>query len=168
LVKFIQSPEEELDAAKFLVRFGDLPKEYCANKEMKMEIAEMYSDKIKRAVFAKRNYTMAKEKKFYMKMWKAGRSTLTVEDRPHEVFATQDCAYWEDYLPKQVGASEWDRNTKYYMTISKASRNDCKSHTMHLVTREDEAFLILSIENGVCKDGKRKFFDNTGNTQGCC
>ena len=166
LVKFIQSPEEELDAARFLVKFGDLPKEYCASKEMKMEIAEMYSDKIKRAIFSKRNYTTAEEKKFYRKMWKAGRSTLTVQDLmmclQRKIVTDDDMdkfmAYWEDYLPKQVGASEWDRNTRYYTTISKAWRNDCKSHSMHLVTPEDEAFLVLSIENGVQR--WKEEFDN--------
>ena len=156
-VKFIQSPEEELDAAKYLVRYGDLPPEYCASREMKAEIAEMYSDKIKRAVFSKRNYTTAEEKKFYVKMWKGNLPTLTVEDLRmclqrkivSDADMTKFMMYWEDYLPKQVGASEWDRNTRYYMTILEAKRKDCKSHVLSLVTPEDEAFLVLSIENGL-------------------
>jgi hypothetical protein len=157
LVKFIQSPEEELDAAKYLVRYGELPREHCANKEMRAELAEMYSDKIKRAVFNKRNYTTAEEKKFYVKMWKANKPTLTVQDLlmclRREIVSDEDMTkfqmYWEDYLPKQVGATEWDRNTRYYATISKAKRKDCKSHELKLVTPEDEAFLVLSIENGL-------------------
>ena len=157
LVKFIQSPDEELIAAKFLVKYGDIPSNYCATKQEKQEIAELYSDKIKKAVFCKRNYTTAEAKKYYVKMWKNGKKTLTVEELKkclqRDIKNQNDMdifmLYWEEYLPKQVGAMEWDKNTRYYVTLSEAMRKDCKSHELHLVTPEDEAFLVLSIENGV-------------------
>jgi hypothetical protein len=158
-VKFIQSAEEERDAAKYLVKYGDIPKEYRQTKEMRADLVEMYSEKIKRAVFQKRNYTTAEIKKYYVKMWKAGKDTLSVEDLliclKREIKTDDDTTkfmlYWEEYLPKQVGASEWDKNVRYYNTISQATRMDCKSHELPLVTPEDEAFLVLSVKNGIAR-----------------
>lgn len=160
LVKFIQSPEEELQAARYLIKFGDIPTHYCPTKEDKLELAHSFSDKIKRCIFAKRNYTTAEEKKYYVKMWKAGKPTLTVQDLQkcleRKIESDDDMAkfmlYWEEYLPKQVGAQEWDKNTRYYVTISQAKRQDCSeaiNKKLYLVTPEDEAFLVLSIENGL-------------------
>jgi hypothetical protein len=158
-VKFIQSADEERDAARFLVKYGDIPSEYRQTKEMKADIVDMYSEKIKRAVFHKRNYTTAEIKKYYVKMWKAKKDTLTVPQLvvclKREIKSEDDMSmfmlYWEEYLPKQVGASDWDKNVRYYNTISEATRPDCKSHTLHLVTPEDEAFLVLSIQNGISR-----------------
>jgi hypothetical protein len=156
-VKFIQDQEEEMEAAKYLVYHGDFADKYCPTKESKMEIAELYCEKIKRAIFSKRNYTTAEAKKYYVKMWKNDKPTLTVEDLrmclARKVVTEDDMEkfmlYWEEYLPKQVGAQEWDKNTRYYTLISQAMRKDCKSHSLHLITPEDEAFLVLSVENGV-------------------
>jgi hypothetical protein len=156
-VKFIQGPEEEMDAARCLIKFGDFADKYCPTKEKRVAVAEMYSDKIKKAIFSKRNYTTAEEKKYYVKMWKNGKPTLTVEDLlkclKRDIETDKDMTkfmlYWEEYLPKQVGAQEWDKNTRYYSLISTAVRKDCKSHEINLVTPEDEAFLVLSIQNGL-------------------
>jgi hypothetical protein len=156
-VKFIQDPEEEMNAARCLIKYGDFADKYCPTKESKMEVAEMYRDRIKRAIFCKRNYTTAESKKFYVKNWKNGKPTLTVQDLKEclkrnivtETDMEKFMMYWEEYLPKQVGAQEWDKNRRYYDTISDAKRKDCKSHELHLVTPEDEAFLVLSIENGL-------------------
>jgi hypothetical protein len=160
LVKFIQSPEEELTAARYLIKFGDIPSQYCPTKEDKLELAQSFSDRIKRCIFAKRNYTTAEEKKYYVKMWKAGKPTLTVQDLKNclerkietDDDMTKFMLYWEEYLPKQVGAQEWDKNTRYYVTISQAKRQDCSeaiNAKLYQVTPEDEAFLVLSIENGL-------------------
>jgi hypothetical protein len=156
-VKFIQDPEEEMNAARSVIKYGDFAHKYCPTKESKIAVADMYRDKIKRAIFCKRNYTTAESKKFYVKNWKNDKPTLTVQDLKNcltrDIKSEDDMLkfmmYWEEYLPKQVGAQEWDKNIRYYTTISDAKRKDCKSHELHLVTPEDEAFLVLSIENGL-------------------
>jgi hypothetical protein len=130
-VKFIQDPEEEMNAARCIIKYGDFADKYCPTK-----VVEMYRDKIKRAIFCKRNYTTAKSKKFYVKNWKNGKPTLTVQDLKkclkRHIETETDMGifmmYWEEYLPKQVGAQEWDKKVRYYATTSDAKRKDFKSH----------------------------------------
>jgi hypothetical protein len=55
--------------------------------------------------------------------------------------------YWEEYLSRHVGASEWGERVRYYTTISIATRKDFDD--MPLVNPEDEAFLVICFHNGI-------------------
>lgn len=158
MVKFIQSPEDETTAAKLLVKHGELPKMYIDSKEKRQELVETYQNRIKRAIFNRRNYTTSEAKKLYVKIWKAEKEPLSVSDLVmclkrdfnSEEDMTKFKAYWEEYLPRQVGATEWGQNIRYYTTICDAVRKDTQ-HELPLITPDDEAFLVLSIENGLTR-----------------
>jgi hypothetical protein len=58
--------------------------------------------------------------------------------------------YWDDYLPKFVGAMDWSEKVRYYTTITSAKRRDTKK-TLPLITPDDEAFGVLCVHNGMAR-----------------
>jgi hypothetical protein len=111
---------------------------------------------IKRSVFEKRNYVTSETKKLVFKRLNTpGAINLTVEDLvmciQRNIKTEQDMekfmVYWDDYLPRHVGASEWGERVRYYTTISIATRKDFVQ--MPLVNPEDEAFLVVCFQNGI-------------------
>jgi hypothetical protein len=89
------------------------------------------------------------------KLWDSGQEPLTIEDcimcLERRINSQEDMdkfkLYWQDYLPKHIGASFWSPNANMlYVTISAAVRTDC-SRQLPLITPEDEAFLVLCIHN---------------------
>ena len=158
MVKFIQSPDEEVNAARMLVKYGELPKEFVKTTEMRRDLVETYMDDVKKAIFAKRCYTTSEIKKYLRKMWLSGQMVLDVKDLVmclQRAIVTDDDKekfklYWQNYLPKQVGALDWSEKTMYYNTISGATRKDT-TRPLGLITPEDEAFLVISVENSITR-----------------
>jgi hypothetical protein len=155
VVKFIQSPKDLYMCCKLVIAWGDIPKELIKTKEMKQTFIEEHSEIIKKALFEKRSYVSSEEKKYYVKCWDEDKPTLTVEDLimclQRKIVTKADMVkfklYWSHYLCKVVGASEWKDNVKYYTRICDAKSKQCKKKELTLVNPEDEAFLVLSIEN---------------------
>jgi hypothetical protein len=155
LVKFIQDYEEEMQAAKLLVHYGDLPEELVKTSELKAEFAENYSGTIKKTLFHRRGYVTADYKKLYKKKWDANIPTLTVQDLvmcvQRNITTEEDMEkfmeYWEQILPIMAGKHLWHKETKYYTTITEATNKLCTTHEFALITPEHEAFAVLSIEN---------------------
>jgi hypothetical protein len=138
-----------------VIAWGDIPKNLIATKQKRQVFIEEHSEIIKKALFEKRSYVSSEEKKYYVKCWDDDKPTLTVEDLimclQRKIVTEADMEkfqlYWVDYLSKVVGASEWKDNVKYYLRICDAKSKQCKKKELPLVNPEDEAFLVLSIEN---------------------
>jgi hypothetical protein len=158
IVKFIQSPTEEIAAAKKLLKHGDLPKNCVGDDpQSKEDFVTTYKAHIKKSIFAKRNYVTAEFKKAYMKRMKDGLRILSVQDLvkcvQRDITTDDDMEmfqlYWEDLLCRQVGAVEWGKQYRYYSTISEAMRTDNTSRP--LITCQDEAFTVLVVENALTR-----------------
>jgi hypothetical protein len=156
MVKFIQSPADELMAAKMLLKCADnLPEEYVATKEDRLEVANTYKGYIRRAIFQRRNYVAAEHKKVMVKHFKEKGYMPTVSqlvkclkrdiasDQEYDTFQF----YWEELLPKQVGSCSWSKDIRNYTTICEAIRKDITHMNMPTITSEDEAFTVLVVEN---------------------
>jgi hypothetical protein len=173
IVKFIQSPTEEIAAAKKLLKHGDLPKNCVGDDpQSKEDFVTTYKVHIKKSIFAKRNYVTAEFKKAYMKRMKEGLRILSVQDLlkclQRDITTDDDLEmfqlYWEDLLCRQVGAIEWGKNIRYYSTISEAMRTDNTSRP--LITCQDEAFTVLVVENALTRwkeDFENRGKENQGN-----
>jgi hypothetical protein len=57
--------------------------------------------------------------------------------------------YWEEYLPKFVGAMEWSEKVRNYVTICRATRKDAPN--LPLITPDDEGFGVLCVHNGMAR-----------------
>lgn len=155
VVKFIQSPKDLYNCCKLVIAWGIIPQNLIDTKDKKQTFIEEHSEIIKKALFEKRSYVSSEEKKYYVKCWDDNKPTLTVEDLimclQRKIVSEKDMAkfqlYWVDYLSKVVGASEWNANVKYYHRICDAKSKQCKKKELPLVNPEDEAFLVLSVEN---------------------
>ena len=157
VVKFIQSPEEEMMAATMLLmKFAPgLPEEEIETKEDREALANTYKMYIRRAIFQRRNYVAAEHKKVMLKRMKEKGSMPTVPqllkclkrditgDEDFEIFVF----YWEELLPKQVGSNVWSKEVRNYTTISNAIRKEIKGGKMPMITPEDEAFTVLVVAN---------------------
>jgi hypothetical protein len=156
MVKFIQSPAEEMMAAKMLVKCAEsLPEEEVATKEDRDALANTYKSYIRKAIFQRRNYVAAEHKKVMVKRFKEKGSMPTVSqilkclqrditsDQDYDIFQF----YWEELLPKQVGSCVWSKDVRNYTTISEAIRKDVTHKSMPMITSEDEAFTVLVVEN---------------------
>ena len=68
MTKFIQSPKEEVMAAKMLLKYADqLLQEHVATKDARVALVNTYKGTIRRAIFARRNYVAAEHKKAMLK-----------------------------------------------------------------------------------------------------
>ena len=154
-VKFIQSPEEEMMAAKMLIGYAQkkLPQEQLKSKASRKALATTYKVIMRRAIFQKRNYVAAEHKKVMMKQYEEKGAMPTVDQLVkclQRKIKTEDEKvifqfYWEKLLPKQVGSLMWSKDVRNYNTICEATRRDVPKHPM--ITPEDEAFTVLVIEN---------------------
>ena len=158
MVKFIQSPEEEMMAAKMLIKCADgLPDDSVATKEDREALANTYKGYIRKAIFQRRNYVAAEHKKVMVKRFMEKGSMPTVHqllkclrrqissDKDYEILEF----YWEELLPKQVGSCVWSKEVRNYTTICDAIRKDVTHKKLPMITPEDEAFTVLVIENSL-------------------
>ena len=156
MVKFIQSPQEEIMAARMLVACAHgLPEENIATKADKEATAHTYKTYIRKAIFQRRNYVAAEHKKVMMKRFKDKGSMPTVhqlvkcltrdiaQDEDFEIFEF----YWDELLTKQVGSCIWSKEVRRYKTICEAVRKEHSHKRLPMITPEDEAFTVLVIEN---------------------
>jgi hypothetical protein len=156
MVKFIQSPEEEMMAAKMLIKCAEnLPEEHVASKEDRDALANTYKTYIRKAIFQRRNYVAAEHKKVMVKCFKDKGSMPTVSqllkclrrditsDEDYDIFEF----YWEELLPKQVGSCAWSKDIRNYTTICDAIRKEVTRKPMPMITSEDEAFTVLVVKN---------------------
>ena len=156
VVKFIQSPEQEIMAASMLIKCAEnLPEEDIATKEDREALANTYKTHIRRAILKRRNYVAAEHKKVMFKRFKDKGSMPTVsqlikclerniqDEEDFEVFEF----YWEELLPKQVGSWVWSHEVRNYTTICEAIRKDITTRKLPMITSEDEAFTVLVVEN---------------------
>ena len=153
-VKFIQSFEEETDAAKFLFKLGKFDHDKVDTKEKRADLIETYKTHLKKALFVRRNYVSSETKKVVFKRLNTdGAAPLSIDDMirclKREIKTEEDMrkfmVYWDEYLPKHVRAMEWGPRIRLYTTISDAKRKDLND--MPLITPEDEAFAVLTVHN---------------------
>jgi len=120
---------------------------------------------LQQALFVKRNYVTAELHKCYKNIVRANRDPPTVEMLVkclRRDIVTEDdfeCFefYWEEILPRAVGANVWSDYAKYYSTISEAMRLDRPQ--LACVSAQDEAFAVVCIENQCLRwieDAKRE------------
>ena len=156
MVKFIQSPQEEIMAARMLVACAHgLPEENVASKEDREATANTYKTYIRKAIVKRRNYVAAEHKKVMFRRFKDKGSMPTVpqlikclrrdikDDEDFEIFEF----YWDELLTKQVGSCIWSREVRRYKTICEAVRKEHSQKRLPMITPEDEAFTVLVIEN---------------------
>jgi hypothetical protein len=152
--KFISDPEEEMQAALYVLNLLDLP-QHKESEDTKYSFAETYKGQIKKALFKQRNYVTSEFKKLAWMFFK-GKFQFpipTVEeiikcatrdirsDREMVVFRW----YWEHLLPKMVGSNEWGKNVRLYNTISGAT---CGNNNQEkVVSPQDEAMCVLLWDN---------------------
>lgn len=157
MCKFMQNKEEEQDACGLLFQIGNFETVFEGTKPKHADLVETYSVACRRALFLKRNYCTSETKKVFMLRKKKGRFVLSVEDLimclERKIESEEDMekfmVYWDEYLPKHVGASEWGQRVAYYVTISRAMRKDYPH--LPLITPEDEAFCVLCVHNGIAR-----------------
>jgi hypothetical protein len=155
MVKFIQSEDEEENAAKLLLKYAsdDLPAEILENRQSKLNFVATYKTYVKKAIFNRRNYVSSEFKKLYIKKMEDGEPVLSVQDLlkclQRDIKTEEDMQkfmyYWDELLQKQTKA-DWGKSVKYYETISESVRKDCDRPT---ITSQDEAFTVLLIENAL-------------------
>jgi hypothetical protein len=171
ITKFIDDANDQIQAARLLVKFGGLPKEFVKTKEMQEQVAQTYANFIRKTLFLRRSYCTAEEKKYYDKKWKAGLPTLSLNDLimclKRDINSQEEMekfmVYWEEILPNQVGKSQWNAQVRYYTTISNAVNEACTTHHLPLITPEHEAFTVLSIHNHL--DRWRSLFEKGGEAE---
>jgi hypothetical protein len=156
MVKFIQSPQEELNAAKLLIKYGEFPNEEVNTKEKRLNLAHTYMDDVKKFIFNKRSYVASETQKLVKAMW-SSKETEALSLQELQMCLQRDInsneqmerflVYWEKYVSKFVGSLLWsETKNMYYTTISAGVRTDI-SHDLPLISSEDEAFGVLCIHN---------------------
>jgi len=156
-VKFIQSNEEETEACKMLFKIGDFDKKLVDTKQKRLNLVETYKTVCKKSVFLRRNYATSEMKKMIMRRYWTDDVVLSLEDLVmclQRKIETEDdmkkfMIYWEEYLPREVGAMEWSDKIRNYVTITRALRKDNTS--LALITPDDEAFCVLCVHNGMAR-----------------
>jgi hypothetical protein len=168
MCKFMQNKEEEQDACGLLFQIGNFETVFEGTKPKHADLVETYSVACRRALFYKRNYCTSETKKVFMMRKTKGKFVLSVEDLimclERKIESEEDMekfmVYWDEYLPKHVGASEWGQRVAYYVTISRAMRKDYPQ--LPLITPEDEAFCVLCVHNGIARWTKEFDAGKTG------
>lgn len=152
--KFINSYEAESKAAEFVLNHIKLP-QMTQGPMAKASAIKAYKRIIKTKLYLRKSYVTSEMKKMAFKMLKkeiqlplpamilkcATRSIDMNNEEEAKVFVW----YWEELLPKMVGAKEWDHSVCYYVTISKAVVADEPKE--QLITVSDEAMTVLLWDN---------------------
>ena len=159
MVKFIQNKEDMYNAAKLLVKYGQLDRHHVETKSKRADFIETYKTTVRKAIFQRRNYVAAEHKKVIVKQYKDKKVIPTVEqllkclqrdistDEDFEIFEF----YWEELLPKQVGSLNWSKEVRRYETICEAMRREDDGPRLPLITAQDEAFTVLVIQNSLSR-----------------
>ena len=152
--KFITCKEEEDETAEYTYKliYGednvDLDKMYSW--------CETYKKTIRENLYAKRNYVASRIKDCAWKIFESGQTLPSLEmirkciGRKIDVENEDEMRifkwYWEDLLPKVVGASEWGPAVRYYNTITLYMiPNEPKKRV--LITPNDEAMICVLWDN---------------------
>ena len=163
ICKFVSCPAEEEKAAQMVLDWLKVPETEGTQAEIDSWI-ETYKKPVKKALYACRNYLVSEMKKSAFKVLKEGNKLPTSEEirrcatRNIPVLPTDGSDpdeetlylrklfkwYWEELLPRVVGATEWGKSVKYYTTIQKAKR---VSDKRALIPVSHEAMLVLVWEN---------------------
>jgi hypothetical protein len=169
IVKFINCTETECKAAVIVLDHIKLP-QMSESPEARASAIKAYKRPIKQKLFLRKGYVNAEMKKLAFKMLKKNvelpsyESVLKCANRTIDVDDEDEMNlfmwYWEDLLPKMVGAKEWDGSVCYYTTISSAKMADQPKDA--LVTVSDEAMTALMWEN--CLERYKACYAFTKNT----
>ena len=158
ICKFISCPDEEEIAAKKVLERLDLVD--MKDDDKVWSWVETYKTIIKKALFARRNYVTSELKKLAFKHFcSQGKPLPTVAlitkcaTRGIDPTVSEELEfflfYWEEILPKMVGSSNWDKEKKYYVTISKAKTTEPKPKK--LITPSSEAMIVAIWDNNYAK-----------------
>ena len=160
--KFISCPDEEVDAANFVLNLLDLPQHKTDQAAIDSWI-ETYRKPVKRALFVQRNYVTSELKKIAWHCFENNlelpKTDVILKCATRAIVSDADMKdfkwYWEVVLPKMVGASEWGKNVRYYNTISRAIAQD-SSPRRKLISVSDEAMIVIIWDN--CYDRWHKLW----------
>jgi hypothetical protein len=152
--KFIADHDEENKAAEFVLTLLNVPE--MKSKQAKASMIKTYKNQIKKTLYAHKSYVASEFKKVAWKILKDKKKLPNADDIlkciTRDIVTDDDMElfewYWENLLPKMIGAKEWDTSVRYYTTISQAT--DGENEKDRLVSISDEAMCLLLWEN--CHD----------------
>jgi hypothetical protein len=170
ICKFISNEAQEINAARLMIKYSDLPKEAIATKEDRNKFVMTYKEIIKKTLFERRSYIATELRKIFLKYWYDQHKQFPTLDqfikcleRKIDIKLNDDMnlfiSYVEEFLPKVVGAVEWTQKIRPFTTISNAIRQNT---TKPLISSSDEAFLVLTVANCIqrwteeCKEDEKR------------
>jgi hypothetical protein len=156
--KFINDKEDEEEASEFI--YNIIYGKQSTNKDKMYSWTATYKAHIKKALYARRNYSTSQIKLAANDLFKNNEPVPTVEQilkcisRTIDVNDEQEMAvfqwYWEVLLPKMVGAAEWGNNVRYYTTIY-AAKIPGDEQNRKLVHYSHEGMILAIWDNNIEK-----------------
>jgi hypothetical protein len=155
-IKFITTPALQIRATMLALNNVDLPQMQQGKDAIASAVAA-YKGHVKRFQFDQKNYVQQEFKKLAFAMlkvdkvlptpemvYKCAMRQINAEDEDEMLIFMW---YWEELLPKMVGAKEWCVSKRYYNTISSATDETTGDL---LISNSDEAMTAVLWDN--CHD----------------